>query len=312
MRIAVIGAGAIGGFFGGRLAQSGNDVTLIGAQREHIDVLVHGGLQIEDASGATQTIRVRATTLPSEVEPVDVIFVCVKSYQTDQALANVDALLTPSTSVLTLQNGWGNAQRIAAHVGDERVLAGLTYQSITLLSPGRVKHTGRGMTFIGELDGSRSERLGRIAMVLDAACIETTATDDIRKEIWAKLAVNVCTLPVAALLGFKAGQLREHKSLLDIMHDLLHETVSIARAQNIPLDEDTSWATITNLLDSAANAKPSMLQDIERRRRTEIDVLNGAIVAEGKRLGIPTPAHKVMLNLIKALEAKQSAESNPQ
>lgn len=304
MRIAVIGIGAIGGFFGGKLAQAGNDVMLIGARREHVDTLMRYGLRIDDGSGTNQMIRVPAATLPSEIAPVDLVLICVKSYQTDQALAHAGSLLAPATTMLTLQNGWGNTQRIATHVGEQRVVAGLTYQSVTLLGTGHVKNTGKGMTFIGELDGSRSERLGRIAAVFNAAGIETTPTDDIRKEIWTKLAVNVCTSPVAALLRFKAGELREHAGTLDMMRALLHETIAVAHAQDILLDEDACWATIMTLLSRAADAKPSMLQDIERRQRTEIDVLNGAIVTDGERLGIPTPTHKAMLNLIRALEDK--------
>ncbi|MBW3623010.1 MAG: 2-dehydropantoate 2-reductase [Armatimonadetes bacterium] len=302
MKIAVLGAGAMGSLFGGHLAEAGEDVTLIDVWREGVDALNAGGVRLEEKSGETRAIPVRATTDPMEVGPVDLVLVFVKCYHTAEAVRSAAPMIGPETAVLTLQNGWGNAPRIAEVAGEERVMAGITYHSATVLGPAHIQHAGRGITYIGELDGILSERLKRIADTFNAAGIETTPTDEVLKEIWSKLALNVCTLPTSALLRFTAGELVEHEGILNLMRGLLQEAVAVASAQRIPLDFDERWEAITGLLRRAAGAKASMLQDVEKRRRTEIDVINGAIVEAGKQLNLPTPHNEAMVWMVKALE----------
>lgn len=260
------------------------------------------GLQIDDKAGKTQIVRVRAVTNPVDVAPVDLVLVFVKCYQTEVAVRSAAPLLDGDTVVLSLQNGWGNAPRIAEIVGEERVLVGITYHSSTVLGPGHVLHAGYGPTFIGELDGRISERLNRVAEVFTNSNFEVTSSPAILTEIWSKLALNVCTLPTSALLRFHADQLIEHGGTLELMRALLRETIIVADAQGIKLDEDERWEAITGLLKRAVGAKSSMLQDVEKRRPTEIDVINGAVVAAGHRLNIPTPFNEAMVWLIKSLE----------
>jgi 2-dehydropantoate 2-reductase len=302
MKIAVIGAGAMGSVFGGMLAQGGQEVTLIDVWREAVEAINSQGLRVEEKSGETRTIRVRATTDPADVGPVDLVLVFVKCYHTEDAMRQAAPLLGPETAVLSLQNGWGNAPRIAAIVGGVRVLVGVTYHSATVLGPGHVQHAGRGMTFIGELNGTMSDRLQRVAGAFNAAGIEVTPTPEVLQQIWSKLALNVCTLPTSALLRFYAGQLIQHEGTLNLMRALLREVIAVARAQEITLDFDERWEAITGLLERASGAKASMLQDVEKGRRTEIDVVNGAIVDAGRRLGIPTPYNDAMCWLVRSLE----------
>lgn len=303
MKIAVIGgAGAMGAVFGGRLARAGLEVTLLDVSRPAVEAINAGGLRLADKAGETQTIPVRATTDPAETGPVDLVLVFVKCYHTEAAIRSAAPLLGPQTAVLSLQNGWGNAPRIADIVGEARVLIGVTYNSATVLAPGRVQQAGQGATFIGELDGRPSERLERIAAAFTAAGLETTPRDDVLQVIWSKLALNVCTLPNSALLRFYAGQLIEHEPMLGLMRALLREVVAVANAQDIPLDFDERWEAITGLLARASGAKASMLQDVENSRRTEIDVINGAIVEAGQRLEIATPYNQAMVWLIRSLE----------
>ena len=304
MKVAVLGgAGAMGCVIGGKLADAGADVTLVDVAREAVDQINGDGLRIEEKTGASHLIRVPATTEPASVGPVDLVIVFTKNYHTEAAVRSAAPLLGEQTAVLSLQNGWGNAPRIAAIVGEERVLTGVTYHSATVVGPGHVLHAGQGMTFIGELDGHISERLLRIADTFRAAGLEVTPTETVRTEIWSKLALNVCTLPTSALLRFYAGQLIEHEAMLDLMRALLRETVAVAQAQGINLDVDERWNAITGLLARAAKGKSSMLQDVERGRRTEIDVINGAVVEAGQRFNIPTPHNQTMVWLIKTLEA---------
>jgi 2-dehydropantoate 2-reductase len=304
MKIAVLGGGgAMGGLFGGLLAAAGEQVTLIDVWPEAVEAINANGLRVDNKSGEPRTIRVRAVTEPAEVGPVDLVLVFVKCYHTEAALRRAGPLLNAQTAVLTLQNGWGNAGRIAAIVGDDRVLVGLTYHSATVLGPGHIHHTNQGMTVMGELEGQTSERLQQISAALRAAGLEVTLTDKVLTEVWSKLALNCCSLPTAALLRFTAGQLVEHDGMLNLMRGLLGEVVAVANRQGIALSYDERWEAITSLLKRAGGGKPSMLQDVERRRRTEIDVVNGAIVEAGRRLGCPTPYNEAVVWLIRSLEA---------
>lgn len=303
MRVAVLGgAGAMGGVFSAHLARAGHDVVIVDVWQEAVEAIARSGLVLEDPDGGPQTVRIPATTRPEDVGPVDVVLVFVKCYHTEAAIRAATPLLDPRTAVLTLQNGWGNAERIARVVGQKRVLVGVTYHSATVLGPGRVRHTGRGPTYLGEWRAPPGERAERIARALTEAGLPTEATADVVREIWAKLALNACTLPTAAVLGFRAGELLQHEGTRALMRALLAEVVAAAHAEGIALDEEERWEAICRLLERAKEAKPSMLQDVERRRRTEIDVINGAVVRAAAAHGIATPYNQVMLWLVRALE----------
>ncbi|MGH9341073.1 MAG: ketopantoate reductase family protein [Acidobacteriota bacterium] len=302
MKIAVLGAGAMGSVFGARLARAGQDVTLIDVRRDTVEAVNAGGLQLKNSSGEIESISLRATTEPRDVGPVDLIMVFVKCYHTHAAVCGALPLIASNTAILTLQNGWGNIARIAEIIDQKRVLAGVTYHSATLLGPGHVHHAGQGMTIMGELDGRMSGRLSRIVDAFQSAGLEVTPTAGVVQAIWSKLALNVCTLPTSALLRFYAGRLGEHAGTIDLMRELLRETVGVANRQNIPLDYDERWEAITGMLKRAGEAKSSMFQDIENRRRTEIDAVNGAVVEAGRRLDFPTPYNEAMFWLVRSLE----------
>ena len=303
MRIAVIGAGAMGSVIGSLLAKGGNDVSLIDVSEETVRAINERGLRIEDKTGDSETLRIRAATSPGEIGIVDLLLVFVKCYHTETAVRQALPAIGPKTIVLSLQNGWGNGPRIQAIVGKERLLLGVCYHSATVAGPGHVQHLGRGATFMGELDGTMSARLRHVAETFNKAGVEVNATSEVLKEIWSKLALNVCTLPTSALLRFFAPQLIEHYGTVNLMQSLLREVVGVANAQDIALNFEERWEAITGLLKRcASNTKASMLQDVERSRRTEIDVVNGAVVEAGRRLGIPTPYNDAMLWLVKSLE----------
>lgn len=309
MKVAVLGGGgAMGGVFGGYLARAGHHVTLIDVARPAVDAINTGGLTIEERDGSVVAVDARASDDPAAVGVADLIVNFVKCYHTEAAIRSARPMIGADTVVLSLQNGWGNATRIASVIGDGQLLVGLTYHSATLLGPGRVKHPGAGMTYLGELDGTMSPRLERMRQAFEAAGFETTASPRILDEVWKKLALNVCTLPTSGLLRFFANQLGEHEGSLALMRGLLDETVAVASAQGIALDPDERWPAITGLLKRAVGAKSSMLQDVEARRQTEIDVINGAIVEAGRRTGVATPLNDAMVWLIKSLEEAYLAD----
>lgn len=304
MRIAILGGGgAMGGIFGGYLSRAGNDVTLIDVSKPAVAAINDNGLTIEEKDGSQPVIRVPASTEPSKVGPVDLIINFVKCYHTDAAVRAAAPMISGDTAVLSLQNGWGNAPRIAGIVGEDKVLVGLTYHGGTLLGPGRVKHPGVGMTYIGELSGKTTPRLDKVIETFRAAQIETTKSERILDEVWKKLALNACTLPVAGLLHFMSHELVAFDGTKSLMAAILREVVAVANAQGISLDYDERWAAITGLLEKAVGGKASMLQDVEAKRQTEIEVINGAIVDAGKRTGVATPVNETMVWMIQAKQA---------
>jgi len=303
MRIAILGGGgAMGGIFGGYLARAGNDVVLVDVSRAAVDAINADGLSIEEKDGSRPVIRVPAVDDPKNAGPVDLIINFVKCYHTEAAIRGAAPMIGGNTAVLSLQNGWGNAPRIASIVGDDRVLVGLTYHSGTLLGPGKVKHPGSGMTFVGELSGERSARLENVVSTFRDAAIETTLSTSILDEVWKKLALNACTLPTAALLGFFSHELVAFDGTKSLMAEILKEVVAVARAQGIALDYDERWTAITGLLERAVGGKASMLQDVVAKRQTEIEVINGAIVEAGRRTGVPTPYNETMVWMVQAAE----------
>ena len=308
MKIAVLGGGgAMGGLFGGYLARAGEDVTLVDVSRAAVEAINRDGLLIEERDGSTIVVEVKASSLPNEVGPVDLIVNFVKCYHTEVAIQAAAPMLGVTTAILSLQNGWGNADRIAAIAGRSRVMVGLTYNAGTLLAPGRVRRTAISKTLLGELDGEMSPRLAAAVAALRKAGIDTEPSSQIVSEIWKKLALNACTLPTAALLRFAAHELNQYEEMRALMRGILAEVVAVAAAQGIALDPAERWQAITDLLDRAVGARASMLQDVEAGRQTEIDVINGAIVEASRRHALATPLNDAMVWMVKSLQARYLA-----
>jgi len=276
-----------------------------------VEAIRKDGLRLDDKSGESRRIPVEASWDPGTAAPVDLVLVFVKCYHTEAAVRGARSLFGPETAILSLQNGWGNAPRIASIAGEDRVLAGVTYHSATVLGPGHVLHTGKGKTVFGELDGRLTDRVRKIEEAFRSSGLEVESSEQILTEIWKKLALNCATLPTTSLLRFLAGQLVEHEGTLNLMRAILAEVVRVAAAQRITIDEEERWETIVSLLRRAAGGKSSMLQDVENGRRTEIDVINGAIVEAGRRLGIATPVNDAMYWLVRSLESTFPGASRP-
>ena len=289
---------------GSKLARAGQAVTLVDVFQPAIDSINLQGLRVDDKQTGERVVvkNVVATTDPSTAGVQDLVLVFVKCYHTETAIKQAAPMIGPNTTVMTIQNGWGNGPRIANIVGEDKVVIGLTYHSATALGPGHALHTGKGVSHVGELSGQITPRLEAIAEVFNAAGLVTETTAQVLPEIYMKLALNCCTLPTSALLRFEAHTLVAHDGTLDLMRGILREVVAVANAQGIPLDYLERWNAITTLLKKAVGGKSSMLQDVEKGRRTEIDVINGAIVAAGRSLGIPTPYNESMVWMVKALE----------
>ncbi|MGE4413644.1 MAG: ketopantoate reductase family protein [Candidatus Caldatribacteriota bacterium] len=302
MKITIVGAGAMGSLFGGLLAESGNEVLLIDIWQEHVDAINNKGLWIEGLSG-DRFIKIKAATKASKTGgSSDLLIVFVKSYHTETAAKNISSLVGENTAILTLQNGLGNFEILSDILGYQKVVAGTTSYGATILGPGRVRHAGVGPTAIGELDGKITPRLKEIAQLFNEAGIKTETTNNVIGLIWSKLLINVGINALGAILQVKNGALIRGEHTLKLQRVLLEEALEVARKKKIELTHQNMIEEVTQICEKTRDNLNSMLQDVLKKRKTEIDFINGAIVREGEKLNLSTPANQIITELIKALE----------
>jgi 2-dehydropantoate 2-reductase len=302
MNIVILGSGAMGCLFGGRLAEAGYPVTLVDVWKEHIDAINAHGLRIEGAGGDRTVRGLRAVADPAGAGIADLMIVFVKATMTKTAITQALPAVGPRTAVLTLQNGLGNVEAISEVVGGERVLAGVTGHGSTLLGPGAIRHAGQGDTVIGEVSGSVPGRLEETADVLRNAGFAVSLSDNVMGLIWGKLLVNVGINALTAVTGLRNGRLADFPETGDLMEMAIREAVAVAEKKGIVLTVSDPVNHTREIAKKTAANRSSMLQDVCRRRRTEISVINGAIVGEGKRLGVPTPVNDVLAKLVAVRE----------
>ena len=300
MKTVIMGAGAMGSLFGGLLALSGEEVWLVDIREDHIQALVSTGLTVEEG-GKKQRIPVHATKEVASIGKADLILFLVKAYHTEKAVSDALVLQKEETVFLTLQNGLGNEEAICKRVDPRKVILGVTNQGATLLGPGRIRHAGWGKTYIGELDGKVTDRVTRFAQVFARAGIETEVSSNIQSLVWNKLFINVGINAVAAITGLRNGRLLDYPETLRLMEALVSEAVTVARKKGIPI-EGNPLETVKAVAEATKENRCSMGQDIDNRRKTEIDVINGAVVREAKRLGIAVPYNQMITDLVKVLE----------
>ena len=304
MRVAVVGAGAMGGILGATLSEGGAGVTLLDVAPPVVDRINEHGITIERGD-ETRVVRVPATLEPQSIGVVDVVVFFVKCYHSVAAAEFARPLVGPDTIVATLQNGWGNGDVLAAQFPAEQILIGVTYHSGTLVGPGRVRHTNLSdaPTFVGPFLGEDVARAETVARAIRDGGFRAEARPDIRTEIWKKLVLNSCALPTSALTRSTAGRLTAVNSMRALVDGLIHETVTVGRANGFEIDEQERLESVHATLDAAGEGKASMLQDVEAERRTEIDVINGAVVRVADQLGVDVPLNRALTALIAGYEA---------
>ena len=302
MRIAIIGAGAMGSLFGAMLSAVA-DVWLIDPYEAHVRAIRENGLTIEKGDGSSETYFLSATTDSAEIgSDADLAIIFTKSYLTEEAAQTAKPLLGKNGVALTLQNGVGNLDVIAEAVGEDRAIAGVTSHGGTLLGPGRVRHAGEGPTYIA---GASSDVacLSEIAETFRATGIETEVSDNLDSLIWGKLLINVGINALAAILRVTNGVLGITPRCEKIMAEAVAEAVAVAAALKIELPYADPQKQVKMVCEKTAANRASMLQDILRGARTEVGVINRAIVKKGETLGIPTPCNLFLSRMIEALEA---------
>ena len=302
IRIAVVGAGAMGGYFAGRMAERGIPVTLIDVDEERVGAIAGRGLRIEDEDG-DRRIPIAASTAHQLSEPVDLIIIFTKSMHTAAAAESVRHLVSGSTWFLTLQNGLGNPEKIQSLYPGNRVVMGITDVPADLIDHAHVRSHGKGSVSIWTLDGRPSDCVERVRALIEGAGITTKADPNIRLAIWEKVSFNAAMNPVTALINKPVGGL-ENPSGRALIRAIVDEAVATAHAAGVAVDRDRIFAKIDNALAHHKEHEPSMLQDMRAGRQTEIDAINGAVVSIGEAHGVSVPVNRTLVNLIRTAQMR--------
>jgi 2-dehydropantoate 2-reductase len=303
MRIAVLGAGAIGCLFGFRLDESGQDVLLIHHNPKTVRTLNKNGVVLKEQSRKISKRHIPAKQFLSEKDDADLVLLTVKAYDTHNAVELLQSWKSmPSLGILSLQNGLGNIEVLSSYLPPTSVIAGSTTDGALQTSPGRIAHTGSGSTWIGELRGKPSARSSVVKRIFRKAGFKTEISTNMNGIIWSKAIVNSAINPVSALTGAKNGDLLAIPALRSLIERVVEESYAVSKATGIRARPNPKML-LKEILKLAASNKSSMLQDIRARRKTEIQQLNGHIAGEGTRLGVPTPYNRLLLDLVTGIEA---------
>lgn len=298
-RVLVLGTGALACLLGARLARAGAEVTLAGSWAEALEAIAARGILVHEGA-QSWTARVAAVPLDAALAPFRLALVLVKSHRTGRAAAALGALLEDGGLALSLQNGLGNHERLERALGSGAVAAGAAFLGATVLGPAELTSIGGRIV----LDSGHGDaRVRGLAAQLEAAGLEVELTDAFLPVFWAKLAANCAINAPTALHGVANGALLESAELRSTLERAAREVAAVAQARGVRLERDAAETAVEVALATATN-RSSMLQDLARGARTEVDALNGAISAEGLRLGVPTPVNEALFRAVRAREGR--------
>jgi 2-dehydropantoate 2-reductase len=298
MKIAVVGAGGVGGYFGGRLAAAGADVTFL-ARGAHLEAMRARGLRIHSPKGDVHLPHVKAESDPAAVGPVDVAFFAVKLYDTESALALLPPLVGPDSVVIGFQNGVETVATLTRAVGASHAAGGVSYVSAVIAEPGVIRHTAMDHLIFGMPDGSASSQLEALLEACRPAGFRATLSKDITVEIWTKFVRLSVFSGMTAVTRGPIGVIVDDAELLEMLKAAVRETLAVAHAKGVAvasgIDEDVAAAYKA----LPPQAKASMLEDLERGRRIELPWLSGAVVRLGREAGVATPIHGFIATVLK-------------
>jgi 2-dehydropantoate 2-reductase len=289
MKILVMGTGGVGGYYGGLLAQQGNEVTFI-ARGSHLYALRHEGLKVKSIHGDFTVFPAQATDEPINVGPVDLILFCVKTYHTDEAAQAIRPAVGAQTTVMSMQNGVDAAERIGKVVGLEHMLGAATWLSSAVEAPGVIKQISQFRRIVfGELSGGRSKRVESIYQVLNQTGLTVEISEDIQKVLWTKFVFIAAVSSIGSLTRLPMGDYRSVPESRRLLINIMQEVESLAREQGVALDRDVIAKTLEFIDNSGPHIKPSMQLDVESGHRTELESMVGVIGRKGRELGVSTP-----------------------
>jgi 2-dehydropantoate 2-reductase len=307
MRILVLGAGALGGLFGARLGEGGEDVTLLEANFARAKLIAEEGLFLSEAEKGERHVRLKVVSSIDGLAPFDVVFVAVKSYQTEDAVRGVLPAVGERTWILSTQNGIGNVERIRKVVDTTRIITGITFHSIQHTGPNRMRYrTGIKPIQMAPVDGQITDEVRAIGRVFSSAGLAADVVPSVDTIVWQKLVHNAVVNPVSALTGMSCSELLADDDIQAFMRALCLEIADVMRKRGTPLeDEEDPYRPIVRSQQALAKNRPSMWQDLVRGFRTEIDAMNGGIVAEAERLGMSAPLNWGIVQMIHSRERQQ-------
>lgn len=300
MRTYVIGAGAMGGFYGGLLFRAGYDVTLIDINQEHVAKIQANGITIDGVRGH-HVIKVPAFASIDGLPQADFAIIFTDSNATKEAAATAAKILKPEGFAMTLQNGIGNVETLVDALGKKRVVAGVTMNSGAFPEPGRSMYTNASITSIGELDGADTDRIQEVARMLNKAEIETRVIADPMAEIWSKFVLNCAINSLTAITGLRSGEMYRTPEVNALQDRVIDEILAVVERKGIKLAEPDPRKKIKEHCRVRYN-QPSMMQHVEQGRRTEIDALNAALLREAKALGMSLPYNEAVVAVVKGVE----------
>ncbi len=302
-KVAIVGCGAMGSVYAALMASRGHDVHAVTLWADHAEAMARHGLRVEGASG-DRTVRLHAATTTDGIGPCDLVIIATKAFDVEAAARSALPLLAPHTVVQTIQNGLGSAERVAPIVGAERLAVGVVGGfGASLRAPGHVHHNGMEMVRFGPYAGLPRAALEASAAVWESAGLKVALFDDLDRMVWEKLIMNVAFSATCCLTGMTIGEVMGNDDAWRVARGCAEEAVAVARARGIRLQVGDPIEHIRHLGGSISNARPSMLLDHLARRRSEIDVINGAIPREGAKVGVATPVNETVVALVKAREA---------
>ncbi|MFZ5916754.1 MAG: 2-dehydropantoate 2-reductase [Chloroflexota bacterium] len=307
MRIAVMGSGGVGGYYGGLLARAGHGVTFV-ARGAHLAALRQKGLLVRSVHGDFTIAPAQATDTPAEIGLVDWVLVCVKTPDTEQAAQDIRPLVGPKTVVTSLQNGIDAGERLGAVLGLAHVIGGATWISAAVESPGVIRQFSQiRRVVLGEFDGPISARVRRLAEALGSAAATVEVTDDIRRVLWTKFVFIAAISGIGALTRLEMGDYRAVPETRAVMVALMREVEAVARASGVALAPDVIQQTLAVIDGFAADTRASMQRDVEAGRRSELESLIGVIGRRGRELGIATPVADVVYATLLPVESKHKS-----
>jgi 2-dehydropantoate 2-reductase len=299
MKIAVIGAGGVGGAFGAALAKAGADVWFV-ARGAHLEAMRTNGLRIVGGRGETHLVPTQATNDPSAIGPVDVVLFCVKLWDVESAGAQIKPLVGPNTAIIPLQNGIDASERLIPILGSAAVMGGVAQISATIEAPGVVRQTGTFMKLIfGELAGGKSARGEAFLALCRKAGFDAELSDNILTELWLKFVLLATNSAITAATRQPLGKLREDPEIMALFDAASREVVAVGKAKGVPLPDDAAERNITMINGAPPAMMASMAHDLIKGNRIELPWLSGKVVAMGRELGVPTPVHEVLYAVLK-------------
>jgi len=288
MRIVVVGAGGVGGYFGARLARGGQDVTVV-SRGAHLDAIRSGGLRVRSALEGEYTAAVKAVEKVDGLPPADVVLLCVKSFDTETATEQIRGVVGPETPVLSLQNGVDNEEKVDALLGAGHALGGVVYVFAAIEAPGVIVHTFGGIVALGEMDGRVTPRAERVRDAFAASGVPVTLTTDIRRALWEKYLMLAAQAGLTALTGCPIGVIRDTPETWRMYRLIVEELAALGRASGVALPADAVETTLANAGKLAPHLYSSMHYDLTHGKRLELEALHGHAVRLGERLGVRTP-----------------------